>query len=60
MGNIIQHTVFFITIKTAFAGCESADYRTIVGAASAYTVWNMVSDISVTTNDIAAGFGYNQ
>jgi hypothetical protein len=57
MGKIITNRLFCLVVGTASASCGSADYRTIVGAAAIYSVSNMVSDISLTTNDIAVGFG---
>ena len=57
MTKIIKPRLFCLVLATASAGCGSADYRTIVGASSNYNVSSMVSDISLTTNDIAVGFG---
>ena len=49
------YRLFYSVVGTAFANCTSADFRTIVGAPRIYNVINMVSDISLTTNDVAVG-----
>ena len=55
MRKIVKDRLFYLVIGTAYANCSSADFRTIVGAPTIYNVGNMVSDISLTTNDVAVG-----
>ena len=51
----IKDRIIYLVIGSGYANCSSADFRTIVGASTIYNVGNMVSDISLTTNDVAVG-----
>ena len=51
----VKDRLFYLVVGTAYANCSSADFRTIVGAPKIYDVGNIVSDISLTTNDVAVG-----
>jgi hypothetical protein len=56
MAKIFKQSLFSFIVGNVNADCGNADYRTIVGASAIYSVTSMVSDISLTTNDIAVGF----
>jgi hypothetical protein len=51
----VKNRLFCLVVGTAYANCPSTDFRTIAGAPTIYNVGNMVSDISLTTNDVAVG-----